>query len=505
MKKVKNYKGWLSALLLVTWMAHAQVDSSSFREEDDTVPPDSVLQADKVLEGDTIVEEVAIENPDSSALVPKDSVAAIPEDVDPDAALIQERLKNLQNNVALTYNKRVKGFIDYFTIRNRNYLLVMERRKHQYFPIFEAILKKNGLPDEIKYLSVVESGLNPFAVSPVGAAGLWQFMPGTGREVGLIVNEYIDERLDPYRATEAACIYLSRLYRSFGDWELALASYNCGPGVVRKAMRKSGRNSFYGIYDFLPRETRSYVPQYTSIAYVMNHFPHYNMVADSLQYLPLTDTVYFDQLINFQIFCESLNICYEDFSRLNPALRTNILPEHMRYPIRLPKDKMVEYWARRSEINSCSNVQTEPVEVLTTNKLRYQKSSGTTASHTNTAYRQKIIHTVKRGDVLGKIAGKYGVSSAQIRAWNHLKGNTIKLGQKLVIYRVRYGSSSSGTSVAKSNSNPSSSAPKYHYVQPGDSLWSISKKYGGVSVEKIKKLNNLKDNNIKVGQKLQLI
>lgn len=500
------------ALMFQVVLVSAQVEKQH-REEDPTVPPDSVLGSNEVLPGDSVVSVELIEIVDTVAVesdtVPPEVIKAATDAPDPDADLIQARLSNLQRNVALTYNKRVKGFIDYFTIRNRNYLLVMERRKHMYFPIFEEILKKRGMPDEIKYLSVVESGLNPFAVSPVGAAGLWQFMPGTGMEVGLMVNEYVDERLDPYRSTEAACEYLSRLYRSFGDWELALASYNCGPGVVRRGMRRSGRKTFYGIYDFLPGETRSYVPQYTSIAYVMNNFEHYGMSADSLQFPTLVDTIYFDQLVNFHVFCEELNLCYEDFSRMNPAIRTNILPEHIRYPIRIPKDKMVEYWSRRHEINSCASVASDPVEVETTNKLRYQRSSGSSTVHTRTAYRQKIIHTVKKGDVLGKIAGKYGVTSTQIKSWNNLRSNTVRLGQKLVIYRVNYSGAKSGTNAiakpsVKKTSSGSSSSAKYHFVQPGDSLWSISKQYGGIPVDKIKRLNNLKDNKIKVGQKLQL-
>jgi membrane-bound lytic murein transglycosylase D len=420
-------------------------------------------------------------------------------------AKIEQRMKELYNQVPLVYNKKVKGFIDYFTGRNRNYLLIMERRKNLYFPIFEAALKRYGMPDEIKYLPIVESGLNPMAISRVGAAGPWQFMPATGKEMGLIVTDYIDERLDPYKSTEAACKFLSRLYRAFGDWELALASYNCGPGVVKRACRQSGRNTFWKIYDYLPGETRSYVPQFVAVTYTMNNLTGYNMVADSILYPMETDTILLYQFVNLHILCEKLNFCYEDFVKLNPAIRTNILPDNINYPIRLPKDKKLEFLLNQHEIQECINVATDPIEVATSD--RRKSSSGAVA------YRQKIVHTVKKGEVMGRIAGKYGVAVSQIKSWNNIKSNTIRVGQKLVIYRMKYSKTSSA--IASKKSKPASqrrisdqsankSAPKYHYVQPGDTLWTISKKYGGISVEKIKRLNNIKGTTIKVGQKLLL-
>jgi membrane-bound lytic murein transglycosylase D len=470
-------------------------DSLSLAQQDTIVGIDTI----------TIVEVVLDTLPRIDSLVEAESAESTPLDND---QAIEQRMNKIQNQVPLTYNKRVKGFIDYFTGRNRKYLIIMQQRQNLYFPIFEAALKKHGMPDEIKYLSIVESGLNPLAISRAGAAGLWQFMPATGREMGLMINDYIDERLDPHRSSDAACRYLSRLYKAFGDWELALASYNCGPGVVKRAIRQSGRNTFWKIYDYLPAETRGYVPQYAAVAYAMNSLEEYNMVADSILYPIETDTILIRQFVNIHVLCEQLNFCYDDFIKLNPAIRTNILPDNINYPIRLPREKKLEFLLNQHEYLQCINIATEPIEVATNDRRKSSSSSS------GVAYRQKIVHTVKSGEVLGRIANKYGVSLTQLKSWNNLKSNTIRVGQKLVIYKTKYtnsntsttpkttaASSGTTTTTAANKATPSTS-PKYHFVQPGDTLWTISKKYGGISVDKIKQLNNLKGDTIKVGQKL---
>ncbi len=474
------------------------------------LPQDSLQTDDTVVSEDTLViEQIQLDTLvriDSLVQVDSSAVVQQKKEVDTDR-LIEQRLSKIHNKVPLHYNKKVKGFIDYFAVRNKNYLSTMERRKNLYFPIFEEALKRWNLPDELKYLPIVESGLNPMAISRAGAAGPWQFMPASGREMGLIVTDYIDERLDIYKSTEAACKFLSRLYRAFGDWELALASYNCGPGVVKRAIRQSGKHTFWSIYDYLPSETRSYVPQFVAVTYGMNYLEEYNIVADSILYPMETDTILIRQFVNLHVLCDKLNLCYEDFVKLNPAIRTNILPDNINYPIRLPREKKLEYLLNRHEIHECINVSTEPVEVATND--RRKTSSGAVA------YRQKIVHTVKSGEVLGKIASKYGVSVTQLKTWNQLKTTNIRIGQKLVIYKIKYSNPAPAqkTTVASKGTyntqktatvTTQSGTPKYHYVQPGDTLWTISKKYGGISIDKIKQLNNIKGDTIKVGQKLIL-
>lgn len=469
---------------------------------------------DSIVAVDTIViEQIKLDTlAKIDALLKADSilVTQAKKDSDLDSSIVK-RLAKIKNIMPLTYNKKVKGFIDYFTTgKNKNYLRTMERRKNIYFPIFEAALKKWGLPDELKYLPIVESGLNPMAISIAGASGPWQFMPSAGREYGLIVTDYVDERLDIYKSTEAACKFFTWLYRYFGDWDLCLASYNCGPGTVRRAIRQSGNKTFWSIYEYLPRETRSYVPQFVAVTYGMNYLEEYNIVADSLLYPMETDTILLHQFVNIHILCEKLNFCYEDFVKLNPAIRTNILPENINYPIRLPKEKKLEFLLNKHEISECINAAIDPIEVAT-NDRRKSSTSGALA------YRQKIIHTVKAGEVLSKIASKYGTTLSQLKSWNNLKSSTIRKGQKLVIYKMKYSKTAPTIASKKTTNTPSKPSngsriqsstskkgtPKYHYVQPGDTLWTISKKCG-LSVDKLKSLNNIKGNVIKVGQKLLL-
>lgn len=420
--------------------------------------------------------------------------------------VIAKRLKALQNEVPLVYNAKIKGFIDYFSVRNARYAMIMERRKRVYFPMFEEILKSQHVPEEIKYLAIVESGLNAKAVSPAGAAGLWQFMTFTGKEFGLKQDELLDERLDPEKATVAACKYLSALHRTFNDWELALASYNCGPGNVRRAIRKSGyKETFWQIYDYLPKETRSYVPQFVALTYIMNHMADHGIVADSLEYPIAYDTISVDQYFDMYTFSELLNICSDDMRKLNPALKKGILNGAYPYKIKVPVDKMAQFYLNRIDIlDACSKVvsragvATGPVAIRAT-------SSSSSSSSSSTAGTTKVYYTVRSGDALGSIAAKYHVYISDIKRWNKLSSNTIRVGQRLVIYK-KGGSTvaTSSTSKTKPTTTTPKATPNVYYVRSGDSLWTISQKFPGLTVDKIKKLNGLTSNGIKVGQKLIL-
>jgi membrane-bound lytic murein transglycosylase D len=411
--------------------------------------------------------------------------------------LIADRLSCLEkeNGVKLTYNKTIRSFIDYFTIRNRNYMLIMERRKNLYFPIFEEYLKKHNMPDELKYLSIVESGLNPRAISRAGAAGLWQFMPSTGKIYKLHQDSYIDERLDPYQATEAACKYLKELYNIFHDWELALASYNCGPGNVRKAIRQSGyKDNFWDVYNHLPKETRGYVPQFVAVTYAMNYMKEHNMIADTIEYPMQFDTIMVSNNVNLGTLCEQLNFCFEDLQKLNPALKKNVLPAHVNYAIRIPSDLYPYFAQNRIAILDSSSKNCEVEIVLVKTEIAKSTSSE----------KRKIIYTVKSGDVLGKIASKHNVSVANIKSWNKISGTTIRQGQRLIIYKKGAYALTSAPTLPKKKIKKTSlaaSAKKVYYVQSGDTLWSISKK-SNITIEKLKAKNNLKGNEIKVGMKL---
>jgi membrane-bound lytic murein transglycosylase D len=485
MEKLFNKSGKLKGLILVVCTLLSTVSYGQFSTEQDT----TTNVAPQPEETTMAVVTVA------------DSIPEVPDE------LIADRLKCLEKNVQLTFNKKIRGFIDYFTVRNRRYPLVMERRKHLYFEIFEEALRRHNMPQELKYLAIVESGLNPKAISRAGAAGLWQFMPSTGKIYKLKQDQYVDERLDPYKSTEAACRYLKDLYKIFNDWELALASYNCGPGNVRKAIRKSGyKDTFWEIYNFLPQETRGYVPQFVALTYTMNHLQDHNIFADSLEYPIRFDTVHINQFVNLDMFCEQLNICKDEFTKMNPAIKKNYLPDNYSFHIRIPSDKS-EYFAmnklaildessKRSGDEIDDEIAQPPVQLASTKSSSENKSHGSA-----TAQKKKVYYTVKKGDVLSKIADKYEVSLSDLKKWNNLKGSTIKSGQKLTIYKG--GLLMEKPTLAKQSESSKKYVPhkKVYYVQPGDTLWTISKS-NNIPVEKLKKLNNLKSNAIKVGQKL---
>jgi len=414
-------------------------------------------------------------------------------------ALVADKITCIQKEIPLTFNSKVFGFINYFAVRNREYTKGVLRKKNIYFPLFEKYLAKYNMPEDLKYLSIVESGLEPRAISRAGAGGLWQFMPYTGRSYGLHQDFYIDERFDPDAATEAACKYLKTLYNMFGDWELALAAYNSGPGNVRKAIRRSGyQKGFWKIYRYLPRETRSYLPQFVAIKYVLSYAEDYNLLTENNQYEIASDTLMVNDFTNLKLLAKEINVCYDVLDKLNPAIKRFALPPSIKkYPVKIPSDKIEFARKNRSEIlaNASKNGQKE-LELLARN------TPGSTYGRT------KVVHRVRSGDVLGKIAQNYHVRVSDLKKWNRLNGNMIRIGQRLNIWLLpsrKYSSPSKLITTRISDPQKeiqTTSSGKVYLVQPGDTLWDISRKYKGLSIEKIKKLNNLKSNNIKPGQKL---
>lgn len=412
--------------------------------------------------------------------------------------LMEDRLSCIEGSIPLEYNERIKAFIDYFTIRDREYTKSVLANKNVFFPIFEAELAKRGMPDELKYLSIVESGLRPNAMSRVGAAGLWQFMPATGKSYGLAQSWYIDERMDPFEATEAACRYLKALYNMFGDWELALAAYNTGPGNVRKAIRRSGyQKTFWDIYNYLPRETRSYVPQFVAMIYTFNYLDEHNFNLEEIEmnHLMDHDTVHVSGYMHLETFANQVNLCVDDLITLNPHMIRGATPDGtFNFPLRVPEDLAEEIRINRTVIlDSASKVGRTELDYLARN------SPGSTYGRTREVYR------VRSGDVLGTIAQRYHVRVSDLRNWNNISGNMIRVGQRLNIWTLpHYSSQTKETYVVKNAPKPvpEVAGGTYHLVKSGESLWSISKMYQDLSIEKIKKLNNLTSTSIKPGQKL---
>jgi membrane-bound lytic murein transglycosylase D len=447
-------------------------------------PPDSIAEEveSDVLAGDTLSDPLLFALPKDYEYIPAEET---PE-------LVADRLSCLQKTIPLAYNHNIHGFINFFTIRNREYTRLMLRRKDLYFPLFEKYLAQYNLPEELKYLSIIESGLNPRAVSRASAVGLWQFMSFTGRYFDLHNDWYFDDRMDPEKSTEAACRYLSQLYSIFHDWELALAAYNSGPGTVKRAIRRSGRKkTFWEIYNYLPRETRSYVPQYVAIIYAMNYAEEHNMIETAPERIIPHDTLVVRNFLHFETFSKLTGTCTEELLQLNPSVRHNAIPENGRtYILKVPVAAKLELEKNRATIlDSASKTGRKEVELLA-KRL-----------DTNTYGRELIVYRVKYGDALGLIAQRHRVKVDDLRKWNNMRGNMIRTGQRLNIWVIP--SQKVGKATPKSPAMPVSPPDGNTYVvQPGDTLWDISKKFQGITIEKIKSLNNLKSNRLEPGMKL---
>lgn len=417
---------------------------------------------------------------------------------------IADRMSCIEKEVPLVFNERVMAFVDYFAIKDREYTRDIIRKKELYFPLFSETLAKYNMPDELKYLAIVESGLRPNAISRANAVGLWQFISSTGKMYGLRSNWYVDERMDPVEATDAAARHLKDLYRMFDSWELALAAYNCGPGNVRKAIRRSGyKRNFWDIYRYLPRETRSYVPQFVAITYLFNHLPEHGFDEKAEIFYPEMDTIMISQYFHMETFCNQLGLCLDDMLLWNPQIKRGALPEGTKnFALKVPLEWKEEIATNRVALyDTASKVGKKHLEYLARN------TPGSTYG------RKRLYYRVRSGDVLGTIAQQYGVRVSDIRSWNRIRGNLIRVGQRLSIWVLpTYNSSTkklyAASKTSKSKPKPSSNtapavvgAGKTYTVKSGDSLWSISKS-NNTSIEKLKLANKLTSNTIKPGQSL---
>jgi membrane-bound lytic murein transglycosylase D len=300
--------------------------------------------------------------------------------------------------------------------------------------------------------------------------------------------------MDPFLATEAACKYLKSLYGMFNDWPLALAAYNCGPGNVRRAIRRSGyKKDFWEVYRYLPRETRSYVPQFIAISYVMNYAEDHMLFAESSDALPEFETIEISQNLSMKSFAQNLGVSLEELQLLNPQIKRDLVPMHRKnYSFRIPKYASEHYRENRSAILSASE-KLDDKETYWVARVDQLSPFG----------KEKHYYRVQSGDVLGTIAERYKVRVSHIRRWNNLRSNTIRVGQRLVIWKTPGFSPSSTQYVSNSKPQPIPSG-KVYQVKYGDTLWDISRKFEGLSIEKIKKLNNLQNNTIKPGMVLRI-
>ena len=409
-----------------------------------------------------------------------------------------ERIKKMNSFIQIPYNDIVRNYIILYSEKMPKKMPQMLGLCKHYMPIFEEILDRYGLPEELKAMAIIESAMNPRAESKVGAKGLWQFMYQTAKIYGLHIDSYVDERMDPVKSCDAAAQYLLDSYNMFGDWNLAIASYNCGAGNVRKAIKRAGGSrKFWDIWPYLPKETRTYVPAFVGALYTLEYYKEHGIKPESVT-LPLPntiDTLVITKQLHLQQVCDFTGASLDELKDLNPQYRHAIIPGHEReYILRLPYQYTSSFIENEDTLYKHNTaVYFDPVTI----KKIQEDGDGV-----------RTIYKVQNGDYLGKIASKHRVSVAKIKKWNNLKSDNIRVGQKLVIYKGGSGpavsESSSSSSSSSTSSSSSSSETKITYtVKKGDVLSKIAESHG-VKLAKIKEWNNLKNDNIKVGQKLTI-
>ena len=343
-------------------------------------------------------------------------------------SVYKARLQALPCVIELPYNVRVRAFIVWYVKKSPLQVAKLMRMGEYYFPLFEEALGRYNLPYELKYLPVIESALNPMARSHAGAAGLWQFMPGTGKLYGLEINSLVDERMDPVKSTEAACRFLSSMYNIYKDWNLVIAAYNCGGGNVNKAIRRAGgKRDFWSIYPYLPRETRNYVPIFIAANYAMNYGEEHGICKAPIEKTMLTDTIRTTRRMHLQQVSDNLGIEMSELRRLNPQYSRDVLPGGSAYALCLPTEKVGLF------IDQQDSILAYKADSLINNR-RAEIDMAKVTSITG-AYRVNGItyYTIRQGDSLSTIAKKFHCSVKQLKQWNGLTGDTIRAGKKLKI------------------------------------------------------------------------
>jgi membrane-bound lytic murein transglycosylase D len=507
--------------------------------------------------------------------------------------LLKQRLQlmNEKSPFEIEYNQGLENIIKSFLKNRKKSFSRLMALSEYYFPIFEDAFAKQNVPLEIKYLAVVESALNPKAVSKMGATGLWQFMYGTGKQYDLKIDSYIDERSDPLKATEAASEYMTKMFNIFGDWELVLASYNSGPGNVTKAIRRSGgKTKYWDIRNYLPKETQGYVPAFLATMYLFEYHKEHGINPERAVVKNFeTDTIRIKQKMSFKQIADLLDMPQSQLELLNPSYKLKIVPfyQNEQHFLRLPKDKVATFVANEdkiyayakydsgiykmpsrlaqkvtpkpktkivkvpetldlesyivqkgdnlssiaqkydvsvTDIKEWNNLKSNALALGKSLKIKHKDFISKTAQETIKKPGEGAIasaeiadknefeveYIVKNGDNLANIAKKFGITLTELKEWNNLTSNSLSLGKTLIVSK-RESTVVETTAVAsnsvdsfKKKATPSKNIGEDYYVKKGDSLYSISKKYPGVTISDIKKWNGIKDEDIKPGMKLKI-
>lgn len=423
----------------------------------------------------------------------------------PDSVLVN-RLEKMNSFISLPFNQTVKNYMILYAEKMPQKMEKILSSSNYYFPIFEEVFAKYDLPLELKYMSVIESALVPTARSRVGALGMWQFMYNTGKNYGLKITSFVDERMDVEKSVDAAARYLRDAYKVFGDWALAISSYNCGAGNVNKAIRRSGgRRDFWSIYPYLPRETRGFMPAFVGAMYAMTYYKEYGLRPGETILPVATDTLEINRNLHFKQINEIIGVPIDVLRQMNPQYTHDIVPgAEGKYILKIPYDFTTAF------IENEDTLYTHKADSLISQKVLKNIAQGGDGSST--------IYVVRSGDNLGKIAMRYGVSVANLKRWNNISGSMIRVGQRLSIYSGKGpASSSKSTSTSSATTSSKSSASTVsapdtetnsdgeivYTVKSGDTLYIIAKNYPGVSAEDIMKHNGI-TKNIKPGMKIRI-
>lgn len=407
-----------------------------------------------------------------------------------------ERITQMNSFITLPFNSIVKSHIIKYSEKMPATMGRILGLCEYYMPIFQETLDRYDMPEELKAMAIIESALNPLAVSRAGAKGMWQFMYQTAKIYGLHIDSFVDERLDPVKSADAAARYLQDAYEIFGDWNLAIASYNCGAGNVNKAIRRSGSRKFWDLWPFLPRETRGYVPAFVGALYTMEYYKEHGIKPEAMTMPPHVDTFRINKMLHLKQVSELTGAPLDELKNLNPQYKHEIIPGNEReYILRLP------YKYTNAFIDNQDSLYRHKADIyfnpVTIKKI---KDGGDG---------ERIVYKVKSGDYLGKIAGRYRVSVSQIKRWNNLKSNNIRVGQRLIIYRGGRAPASVSTSTATKQATPKpvvSQSGDYviYTVQSGDSFYTIAKNYPGISAQNIMDYNGIDSSKIRPGMKIKI-
>ncbi|TDX13445.1 LysM peptidoglycan-binding domain-containing protein [Flavobacterium sp. S87F.05.LMB.W.Kidney.N] len=445
-------------------------------------------------------------------------IQTINKDVTVDEELPTELLKqrlaamNQKSPFEIEYNQGLENIIKSFLKNRKKSFSRLMALSEYYFPIFEDAFAKQNVPLEIKYLAVVESALNPKAVSKMGATGLWQFMYGTGKQYALKIDSYIDERSDPLKATAACSEYMTKMFNIFGDWELVLASYNSGPGNVTKAIRRSGgKTKYWDIRNYLPKETQGYVPAFLATMYLFEYHKEHGINPERAVVKNFeTDTIAIKNQMSFKQLADLLDMPQSQIQLLNPSYKMNVVPFYQgeQHFIRLPKDKIATFVSNEDQIYAYVKHDTEFRSTSSRLAVKYApkaKPAAKPAAIDNSDYE---FYKVRKGDNLGAIASKYNVSISELKKWNNIKTNAVAVGRSLKIKSEETAPVKTNPVIDKEEAiasaddkEKSTTVPQDYVVAAGDNLGSIAKKFG-MTIAELKELNNLTSNNIGLGKTL---